>query len=808
MLLENNSMERLFENEKVESVLNKISDGALNCFKVIVFDIAPKRDRNPDVLRSKLSKVSNSKTVKELTSNLLDLSEDNEVSDPVYADVKNLYYKTLEYFCKAMNRAAEINKTNSETILKKFKNDPMKLQGSVDLIAKQAQEEQDNLNESLFSGYRDRVNNVKKLLTNLISSAKGKDQKSGYGKDWERAFIELDQIRKTLDNNKGEVGEKNKRNLEDLEKRVEKYHTDFNNAMINASNRSLQALEDDEEAGSTYGDINDLVTQALDYLTRAKAQYTIALKEINDKHIVKDDDIGKGLFPIKRYDKDSQKKFKGSRLIFNIQTALCNAFPAAKKVINANNGPSGNYGSATQSVIATVQKLSGNKNANGEIDKVLLANMLSSDWMSKEDRDSIQKSLDVIRNKSKVNESFQLIDDVYTIRFVNEEKISINKSDFEKELKDQYKTITGKTELDQKAVSDQDDQSKGDNPAGAYSLAKKLRNKYNLKVEKETFIKGDDTLKSSYNEDFITAWNKALDKADPAEDYSYFFFDEGLYNINLSSSSLKSPCNWKKWANARQLRTLDNEDSVSFVENYMKGWKSFGMINAEGRYEAIKQLIKIHNEDDEKDLSGAYEMMEASIGNRSIPYIDFEVLKDDIKSAIEMVIQSDESSIDLGPSEFIALNNFLIMIANAITFDGDKFISCIKWVHDNVIGEETSNRISKDSISLFGEKENREDPFLTFEGNTMTVTKIKDLEKRRVKDSNKETSKSLIGFKPLIKMGDSTTNSIKKMLGKNLYYIAADIYPGVSTHLKRINATTFEDIPDVKPFKCVNIEEV
>lgn len=801
------SNERIFENEKVESLLNKVCDGALTSFKVIIFDLAPKRDRNPDVLRNKLSKISNSKTVKELTSNLLDYAQDNEVADTNFAEVKDLYYKSLEMFCKALNRATEINKANSEIILKKFKNDPMKLQASVDLIAKQAQEEEESLNESLFSGYRDRVNNLKKLLTNLISSAKGKDQKSGYGRDWERTFIELDQIRKSLDNTKGEIGEKNKRNLEDLEKKVDKFHTDFNNAMINAANRSLQALEDDEEVGNSYGDINDIMTQALDYSARAKTQYSLALKEINDKHIVKDDDIGKGLFPIKRYDKDSQKKFKGSKLIFAIQTALCNAFPAAKKVINANNGPSGNYGSATQSVIATLQKLSGNKNANGEIDKVLLANILSSDWMESEDRKAIQKALDTIRNKSKVNESFQILDDIYTLRFVNEEKISVNKSDFERELKDQYKLITGKTDLTQKAFSEED-QSSGDKATGVTSLAKKLRSKYNLKVEKETFVKGDETLKSSYNEDFISAWNKAIDEAEPSDDYSYFFFDEGLYNINLSSSSLKTPCNWKKWAKVRQLRTLDNEDSLAFVENYMKGWKTFGMINAEARYEGIKQLIRIHNEDDEKELSGAYEMMENSITNKSIPYIDFEVLKDDIKSAINMVIQSDETSVDLGPDEFIALNNFLIMIANAITFDGDKFISCIKWIHDNVIGEETSNRISKDSISSFGEKENREDPFLTYEGNSISVTKIKDLEKRKVKDSNREISKALIGFKPLIKMGNSTTDGIKKMLGKNLYYISADIYPGVSAHLSRINSSNFEDIPDVKPFKCVNIEEV
>ena len=39
---------------------------------------------------------------------------------------------------------------------------------------------------------------------------------------------------------------------------------------------------------------------------------------------------------------------------------------------------------------------------------------------------------------------------------------------------------------------------------------------------------------------------------------------------------------------------------------------------------------------------------------------------------------------DLDKEEFVGLNNFIVSLSNSITFDGDKFISCLKWIHDNV----------------------------------------------------------------------------------------------------------------------------
>ena len=62
--------------------------------------------------------------------------------------------------------------------------------------------------------------------------------------------------------------------------------------------------------------MTELYTEALDLLTRAKTQYEIAYKEIMDQHEVEESTFVKSLFPLKRGDRDTNPKFKGSNLIY------------------------------------------------------------------------------------------------------------------------------------------------------------------------------------------------------------------------------------------------------------------------------------------------------------------------------------------------------------------------------------------------------------------------------------------------------------------------------------------------------------
>lgn len=803
---------KILENEQVDSLLVKVCDNALNAFKILTFDLAPKRDRNPDVIRLKLSDIASSKTVKSLTAKLIDYADDNDLADSRYAEAKRLYLESLHKFSESLDRTSEISKSKDDVIFKQFKMATNKLQNSIDNIAKQAEEEakklndseefgfNDIINESIFTGYKRRVDNLKKLLTNLISSSEGKDQKSGYGRDWKRTFLDLDEKRKALDNIEG--GEKDKKMLEELEKQVDKFQEEFNNAMIQTANRSLQKLEDDEEVYTTYSDVTNLVNQALDLMTRAKTQYGIAVKVIKDENEVKEVETAKAVFPLKRGDTDADKKIKGSGLIFAIQTALSDGITSAGKLIKSKGGPNGKYGPATTSVISTIQKLSGNKNASGQIDQALLKDIIASDWVSDKNKKAINVALHTIGGKMNDNESspsyVKSISELFS--YVNEGKIVINNSDFEKELDAQYK-VQGAATATEKSSGTSD----GKSASGVRGLAKKLRSEYNIKVESDDFVKQDGSLKSSYSTEFIKDWNLALDGAKPTEEFSYFFSKGAIYNINIGSSSLKTPCNWNKWTEARQIKTMGNEDATEFLRNYLKGWTTFGMIRPQFRYDGIKELLKKNSNNDDLDLSGPFEMMESSVKNKEIPFIDYDNLKGDISKAFNVALQKSERSPDLGKEEFVAINNFLIMIANAVTFDGSKFVSCIKWVNDNVLGASTAKRISKDSIFGLTEDDSDSGPLLTYEGSKIIVGEYDDIKKKKT-TSKRQMSSALEGISILGNMKGSDSG-IKNILGNNCYYIAADIYPSIATHIKRMNATSFDEIPQQSPFKCFNVDK-
>lgn len=805
-----NHYEKIFENEKVDALLNKISDNALDAFKILTFDLAPSRDRNPDIMRVKLSDISNSDNVKELTAKLLDYADDNDLLNPKYAETKRLYLEALKKLSAALNRAVEIGKDKDEVILKAFKKSPLKLQNTLDNIAKDAEEalkakkknESENfignpIFESIFTGYRGRVENLKKLLANLITSSEGKDQRNGYGRDWKRTFIDLDEKRKVLDTTRGGFGEKDKKALDELEKQVEKFQDDFNKSIIQAANRSLQNLEDDEEVYTSYSDVTELTNTALDLLTRAKAQYSITAKEIKEDQIAEENTVIKSVFPLKRGDADTDKKIKGSGLIYAIQSALVNGIPSAGKLIRSKGGPNGKYGPATTAVVSTLQKIIGNKNTNGEMDKVLLDDIISSDWVSEKDKKAIQKSLEVVRNK--MNESTSPVISLSDFGKIYEGKIVINNADFEKELDVQYKNIGGS--LPGKKETHESPKS-GGSSSGVKTLAKNLRSAYNLKIEDEDFLKQDGSLRSVYSPQFIKAWNSTLEKiiADKkVEEYSYFFFSGGVYNINLSSSSLKNPCNWNKWADARGIKTLGNDDATDFIENYLKGWKTFGMIRPGFRYDGIRSLLKENAQNDSLDLSSAYEMMDTSIKNKSIPFIDFDNLKGDISKAFGLALQKGEKNPDLGKEEFVAINNFLVMVANAITFDGSKFISCLKWIHDNLLGESTAKRIKRDQMFSVTNEDKDSGKMLGFDGSSIVSSTSKKIADKKL-NKKSDVSEDLPGLKVLAETGQDS--QIKEALAKNCYYMGADIYPSIKIHLKRMNATNFEQVPQTSPFKC------
>jgi hypothetical protein len=141
-------LDKIFENENVDQLLVKVADNALNAFKIITFDLAPKRDRNPDAIRVKLSDITNSNNIKELTAKLLDYADDNDLSNSKFYESKKLYLDALGKFCDALKRTSEISKAKDEVAIKQFKLAANKLMNSIDNAAKQAEEEEKKAKEN------------------------------------------------------------------------------------------------------------------------------------------------------------------------------------------------------------------------------------------------------------------------------------------------------------------------------------------------------------------------------------------------------------------------------------------------------------------------------------------------------------------------------------------------------------------------------------------------------------------------------------------------------------------------------------
>jgi len=836
-IYENSISGKLFENEAVDNVLRTISDACLDIYQKVVFDIAPARERNPDGSREKLSPIISANTIESLVAVLRNDSAESGVKTASYAESKNLYLQALEKYTEALISACKVNKANEKFILDYMKAGAQVKQRRTEQLAKSAKEENDSkngieesyyfngeldmLNEAgIFTGYKGRVDDLRKILANLILSSNGKTSKNGYGRDWQTTFVDLDEKRKSLDTSKGAFGEKDKKALDDLEKQVDKYRLEYIKASNAAIDKSLTNIQNDEELNGAYGDVNTLCDEAKLLKTRADSQYSTALVAIKDEHKEKEEVFNKTLFPISRGNTDADDKFKDSGLIFAIQKALCDGIPAASKLIKSKGGPNGKYGPATKSVIATIQKMEGNKNVNGEIDQALLSDILASDWVSDENKKIIHKALDVA--KVKMNESVSTVfsfDDFIKGSEINEsKKITINNDDFEKELDAQYKeTISSEPLSQNKGKSepkegDEDGDSEGTKSADVNKLAEKLRSVYSLKIEGKSFTRDDGSLKPSYTPGFIKSWSLALDgvKESP-KDYKYFFYDGGLYRIDSSKTTLKIPNNWPKFE-----KVDDKDDPYLFFRECTSPMLTLGSISKQKRFDAIKSVLPLLGSKSITSggyafgMNGVYNKLPDFIKYKEIPFVDMDTLKDSVKRAFVLAIDADADDPDMGSNEFLALNNILVSIANCISYDAQsgKFISCLKWIHDNVLTEDACGRIINDRIisvetGILGKG------VLVYRGNGINIYSRDEINKSvapKYKGTSDASDKELPGINILASKSPTAYSASKAALVINSRIILKNIYPLIKTTCKRLNSEKFDDVPQSSGFKCINSE--
>jgi hypothetical protein len=770
----------------------------MDVFKAIVFDMAPGNERNPDMLRIKLADVSNSKNLKEAISKIKDYSGETGVSSRLFSDTKQMYVSALGKLCETLEIIDEVSKDKSLEALSNIKSSCLSLQKTIDVLAtqkaKKIAEAKKALNESIFVGFGERIENLKKLLYNLISSAEGKNQKTGYGKDWKRIFIDLDQKLEFLEANRAGITEKDRSLLEDIENKIEKYANEYLDAVIQSSGRMNSDIEQNEELKKYYSDACQLFSEALDLLTRAKSLYMEVLKSLREEIEENEIEVVKYVFPIKMGDDDNNKRFGGTGIISILQDALADGIPSSAEYLKSG-GERGTYGPKTESVVKAIQKNIGNKDISGKLDKSLLDSILVSDFISDKHRKSILEALRSMKKPLRESVTSWTNSDLLL-----ENKIVLDKETFTKDLKhftsDPDKKTNPSLTKNEQELYDAD------------ALAKRLRSLYGLKLESDDFKREDGSFKSSYSGPFIKAWYDAVENVGDDKAYQYFFWDGGVYALDSDLTSLKSPSNWKAWSSIRQLRSLSDDDCIDFMESYLKDWNTFGMTRVNFRSSAIKTLYK-KNSELELDYPGIYEMIAPIVSKSDVPFIPYDFLTKKVAKAIEEIAEIGDSNPDLDASNMVVLNNILCMVANTVSFNGEKFISSIKWIYDNCLTPAVAKRISADSITVRSEDSESHGNMLCYDSQTIKVRSTKTIINEDIPhlDQYKDMDDSLSGWQTISKLASSSTSSIKSTLGETVYFIGSRVYPSVKIHVKRMNASQFTDVPQEDSSKCFKVKE-
>jgi len=825
-LFKANFSDSLFENESVNLTIRSILDACMGIYQRIFWDMAPSRERTIKGAGEKLKPIMNAQTMKDLSAILISDAEDSELVSSDYASCKVLYLEALSKYCEALETACDINSANQDYIVETAKKMAQRLMDQINLAAKQLAVEKEKLtnesqyfsfiNEGLFTGYRGRVEDLKKILTNLIVQSKDKDQKNGYGRDWNTTFIELDEKRKLLDISRGGFGDKDKKSLEDLEKQVEKFRLEFIKVSQNVIDRNLQKVADDEELAGSYGDMETLCNAAKDAKTRADVQYSQIIVNKKEEHKEVEETFIKTIFPIVRGDNDSNERFKDSGLIYAIQKTFIDGIPSASNLLTKKGAPNGKFGPATEAVIRTLQKISGNKNINGQIDSSLLSDIISSDWVSDENRKALQKALEV--TKTKLQESVSVISfDNYFSDAINEGKIIIKDSEFEEELNNQYKETSGESFIKKEVVEKPEGEEDEDN-SDSKSVTKLTNNL--VKISKisatsDSFLRENGSFKQGYDLNFINAWNNSFEKiADNDKDYLFFYYDGGIYQINSTKTSLKNPSNWDKYE-----KVDESDDPVYFIRSYYDIFDKFGGIFQSEKSKCVDTLISANKRFKKYSVDLAnyfgkhstYDWI-ASVNKNygDIPFIpesDLFVIVENIK-----VLFKKENN-DLFPSQKFLISNIIAFLSNLIYYStkDKKFKSALKYFVDINLSSARLQGLGEDKFYQYKNVPELEKIpsglILSNSKDGITNYKLEDskktIESSEVGSFNEENFTGIKDFYDVAKKGDEGN----RIIAVNLARACNVNYPLVNQHLDRINAKSFDDIPQKAPNKCINSEK-
>lgn len=774
---------KLYENESVDEAIQKMATSLLDVYKKLIVDFAPSKQRKISTVKEKLKDTANSSSLKSLVAKMKDYAKETDLEHSSFADVKDLYIEGMEGIADSLKRAVEIDPKLEDKIIKYFQNRTSKYAQSLEQAYKEEKEEMEELNESFKPGLKGRVEALKHRLKKvLIPESSGKNSDNGYGRNWHRIFNELDQKLSSMDHRKEISSDKEKKMLKDLESQTDKLAKEFYTYCMRASEAPFKKILADDEISNKFSDVKDLLSSAMDILTRATVEESTAEDEMREKVESQDHKISSLVFPLKVGDDDSDKKFKGSLIIANVQKALMNSFAPIKELLSKRGGADGKYTSAFEAAVKSIQGVLGNKNVSGEIDRALLDVILNADKISKSDKEAIADSLDILR-KEYVNESYvvlgewvlesKIISASQFFGFVNEssvhidaDRLSAEVEKYAKELSEPEKSKGGRSALGYGDRSDNTDQ--------AYELAKLLRSKGFVKgAEEETFLREDGTLRASYSPEFMIAWTKTAEEAKEGELPLYFWVDykgskiDGLYAAKRLMSNAKKPCNWPKWKEI--VGDTDEDDVKDFSDWYSSYYSNFGGIDTDALYSLSKNLFS-SNRDSNDENSKTYDRLYSHLGTKESKsrYISSEGMEA-IKSAFRRASQMEEKIQDLSESDFGLLANLVALTSTYFTYGkkDEKFVPVLQVILDDVLtSEELSKLKSEESLGSSDESSD--------------FVAILD-KKQGIRKANKQDKGS----------GESRN---KKVFEENLKRAKSVHLPSLEKHVSRMNAKTWDDL--------------
>jgi chromosome segregation ATPase len=136
---------RIFENESVDELMQKMSTSLFDIFKKIIVDFSTPKQRKISTVKEKLKDVANVSSLKSMIAKMKDRAEESELEHSSFADVKSLYIEGMEKLADSLKRAVEVDPKLEDKIIKYFQSRTTKY---INALEQAYKHEKEALNES------------------------------------------------------------------------------------------------------------------------------------------------------------------------------------------------------------------------------------------------------------------------------------------------------------------------------------------------------------------------------------------------------------------------------------------------------------------------------------------------------------------------------------------------------------------------------------------------------------------------------------------------------------------------------------